>query len=577
MALTVETDLTVLSNANAATGWTTFSGTIVAETDYFIQGTGCLSFAYNTATRRGATFNNGSGIDFTSGTHKDKLVYIWLRTATPNLCQTRALKGMSVILGSGTTVPTASAGVWSAWHVGGSDSFIGTDGWVCYVVDPQSTASETYGGGVNKAAIQHFGATMLPTASVKGQPFGIDQVAYGRGELRVKGTVATAGEGFKEIAAVDSGNITNRWGIITEKNGVYYVKGKIVIGNATAATTFSSYNETVVWETPSYYNGSANVKSIPDASVGGTAGSDGNTTYNGLAFIGGSAATSIDMGVLVGSANGRSGSTFKCVTNSATLTTPGKTRATIAASDDSMALSLYNTSFIGFEGGVDLYGTNLTNDDCFSNTFDACGRLRSNMEIRNCNILNSVAAADDGAYIWESTTNLQNGLFVNNSRAVVFESTTGTPFSFTNNTFSGNTKDVRNESGGAITINYSGGTEPTYENIGGGSSTTVATSVTLTIEIRDSDTGNLITQNCDLTIVKVSDETILFHKEDAEIVNGTAAYAYSSGSGTNVYINVLNVGDSSKRYQNKIVYQALPASNQTTAVYLDQDRIYSNP
>lgn len=574
MALTVTSDLTVLSNANTSTGWTTFSGTITAETDYFIQGTGCLSFAYNTATRRGATFNNGSGIDFTTGTHKDKLIYIWLRTATPNLCQTMALKGMSVILGSGTTVPAAAAGVWSAWHVGGSDTFIGTDGWVCYVVDPQSTASETYGGGVNKAAIQHFGATMLPTAAVKGQPFGIDQVAYGRGELRVSGTVATAGSGFKEIAAVDSGNINNRWGIIIEKNGVYYVKGKIVVGHASSATTFSSYNETVVWETPGYYDGTNVVKSIPNASYGGTTGSDGNTNYNGLAFIGGSAATSIDMGVIVGVANGRSGSTLKCVSNPG-LTTPARTRALVSASDDSMALSLYNSSFIGFEGGVDLYGTNLTNDDCFSCTFDACGRLRSNMEIRNCNILNSVAATDDGAYIWESTTNLQNVLFVNNSRAIVYESATGTPFSYTNNTFSGNTYDIRNESLGAITINYSGGTEPTYENVGGGSSTTVSTSVTLTIEIRDADDGTLITKDCEVTIVKVSDESVLFHEDG--ITDGVTDYAFSSGSGTNVYINVLNVGDTSKRYQNKIVYQALPASNQTTAVYLDLDRIYANP
>ena len=116
----------------------------------------------------------------------------------------------------------------------------------------------------------------------------------------MSGTVAVAGEGFKEIAAVayDAAG-SNRYGIITEKAGVFYARGKIILGHATANTTFSSRGETVVWETPSYYNGTSVVKLIPDASVGGTAGSDGKTTYNGIGIIGGSGTTTIDFRLIL--------------------------------------------------------------------------------------------------------------------------------------------------------------------------------------------------------------------------------------------------------------------------------------
>ena len=72
-------------------------------------------------------------------------------------------------------------------------------------------------------------------------------------------------------------------------------------------------------------------------------------------------------------------------------------------------------------------------------------------------------------------------------------------------------------------------------------------------------------------MVKVSDESVLFHEDG--IVDGISAYDYNSGSGTAVYINVLNVAG----YQNKTVYQTLSASSETAKVFLDTDRIYSNP
>lgn len=502
MALTVTTDLTRITDAETATGWTSYgsggTGAMALEPDFFAQNANCISRGSSGSAIKGMCFDIGSGstINFTTGSHKDKLIYIWMRMTAPSLVDTLANGGIRVILGSGATAPADATGVWSAWYVDGSNTIVGTDGWICYVIDPQSTASTTYGGGCDLTAVRWFGGGAKYIAGAKGQTFGVDAIYYGRGELRVSGTVAATGEGFKEITALDFGTINNRYGVITERRGIYYVRGKIILGDnlGTGSLTFSSQNEVVVYETPHYHNGTNVVKAIPDASSGGTTGSDGATSYNGLAFVGnGTGSTSVTLGVIVGSDKGRSGS-FVGSYNSPVLSTPARTRVTVVTDDSAGTLSLYGSTFSNLEGGIDLKGTGVDDDDCFSNTFNGCGRIVSNMEIRNCNILNSVAASDDGAHLWESTTNLQSCLFVNCSRAVVFESTTGTPFTFTSLTFSGNTKDVRNESGGSITINVSGGTYPLVsEDIGGGSATTINSSVPVTVTVVDKNNSPIST------------------------------------------------------------------------------------
>lgn len=570
MALTVTTDLTVLSTAESVTGWVSWgsggAGAMAIEPDFFVQGSNCISRGVSGTTRKGSTFGPFTAIDFTTGTHKDKLIYIWMRTSTPGLCDTRANGGLRVIVASGAVTPGDAAGVWSAWDVDGSDSIIATDGWVCYVIDPQSTASATFGGGVNTAAVTFIGGTQLSTTTAKGQNFGVDQIAYGRGELYVSGTVTTAGQGFKEIAdiAYDSAR-TNRWGIIQVRAGVIYVKGKIIIGHATSDTTFSSTGEAVVFETPGYDNNTNVVQSIPDASVGATTGADGKTSYLGLAFRGGSGTTTISMGTIVGADGGRSGTRFTCPAN-AGLTTPTNTLATITCSDATMALSLYATNFTGFRGQVDLTGTGIDDDDCFGCTFDGCGRVDSNMEIRSSNFINSTTSTSDGALIWNSTTNLQKCVFANNSRAIVFESTTGTPFTFDGLTFNSNTFDVRNESGGSITVNITNGSTPTKEDIGGGSSTTFSSSVTVTL------TG--MKDNTEVRVYATGTTTELTGIENATAGSaGNRSFAITLTPGTDVDIRIHNI-----QYETiTIINYEMPATAQSLPQAQRFNRNYRNP
>lgn len=103
MALTVTTDLTVITTAETATGWTIFGsggGGVLLEPDFFVQGSNSVSRAVSgAATLKGGTFLAGT-LNFTT-THAGKLIYMWLRVNTAQLIDLRANGGLRIVIGSG--------------------------------------------------------------------------------------------------------------------------------------------------------------------------------------------------------------------------------------------------------------------------------------------------------------------------------------------------------------------------------------------------------------------------------------------------------------------------------------------
>ncbi len=169
--------------------------------------------------------------------------------------------------------------------------------------------------------------------------------------------------------------------------------------------------------------------------------------------------------------------------------------------------------------------------DCFGVSFDGCGRIDSNMVLRNCNIVNSVASATDGALIWTNTTDVEDTLFANNSRAVVFELSTGTPFTFTGLSWDSNVFDVRNEIASTdITISYGTGSTPTKEDVSG-STTTLTGSVQLTINVED-EAGDPI-ENAQ-TSIHQTDGTQLMNEDTT--AGGVAAEAYSGSTPQDIIV-----------------------------------------
>lgn len=385
MALTITTDLVPITTAESLTGWTQIGGADSLEPDYFAQGSNCISLVYTGAAQRGSCFDIGAGnvLNFTT-THVGKLIYIWMRSAVPGLIGTRASGGLKIIVGSGATAPAVAGGVWSGWYVDGSDTIQGTDAWKCYVIDPTLPPSETVGGGVDLTAARWFGGTMTTTGSVKGQPFGIDQISYGLGELRCHGTNTTIGSGFKEMVDSDFGNINNRYGITTEKEGIIYAQGKFVIGDgiSTNATDFTSSNEIIVWERKTYYDGTREVSCVKDLNP------NTGLAYFGVDFRGnGTGDTAVTFGSKVGTgdtASGRSGPTFI-----------GSRVKTIFDFDDGNveAVKIYGTTFRRILGGIDMSG-NASTDEFIGNNIINCGSLKLGpVQLRACNFVENIGGS----------------------------------------------------------------------------------------------------------------------------------------------------------------------------------------
>jgi hypothetical protein len=369
MALSVTTDLTVLTTAESfvapLVSWGSGgTGAAATETDYFAQGTACISRGVTGSVIKGVTYDNTTGLNFTT-THNGKLVYMWLRNSTPGLSETRANGGVRVVLASGTTTPGDAAGVWSAWYVDGSDTIVSTDGWKCYVVDPNSTPSATFGGGVDKTAIRWFSGVMRTNATAKGQNFGFDQVAYGFGTINVRGTPTVPGAGFKEIASADFGTIANRYGLVTVKEGIIYAQCRIALGDgiSTNITEFTSNDEVVVWNHPTYYDGTREVPCIKDYRPDGT-------PYFGIVRTGNTTAnTNVTFGAKVGTGNtasGRSGGSFiGSRIKTGFIAVSGTVKST-------SALKIYGAQFSNFGGGFVIVSGTAT-DDWMGGSISRCG------------------------------------------------------------------------------------------------------------------------------------------------------------------------------------------------------------
>lgn len=384
MALTVATDLVRITDAEAldpAPGiWVSIgaggAGAQALEPDFYAQAANCISRGVSgAATVKGMWFNLESTVDLT-----DKLLFIWMRTSTPGLIDTRANSGMTI------RVAGANVANYHEWAVDGSDTILGTDGWKCYVIDVSLPATTIGGTGLVVTACQHFGGTIKTIGTAKGQNFGIDAIYYGLGELRVSGANTVQGNGFKEIAAVDFGTINNRYGIVTQKEGIIYVQGRIVLGDniGTAGTTFSSFNEVVVWNRPTYYDGTREVNSVKDARADGS-------PWFGITRVGNSTnTTDVEIGVKVGTgdtATGRSGGSF----------TGSRVRTGIVGQSGTVKtgsiFKVYGAQVRRFWGGIDLTG-NVAGDEWHGGSISLSGTTQvGKVKFRNVSWIDNYGGA----------------------------------------------------------------------------------------------------------------------------------------------------------------------------------------
>jgi hypothetical protein len=266
------------------------------------------------------------------------------------------------------------------------------------------------------------------------------------------------------------GTESNRFGICQEQDGIIFAYGQVQIGDnvSTNTTTFSDSGKIVQWVNQEYYNSSGSWVPLASTSLFGidiVDNSTGSTTFTD--------------GVIVGSDRGRSGSTFN---GSSLINTYAELGTNF--SNSSSDINLYGTSFNNMGGGITM--VNDSDHVFYSGTVNQCGQFNpvGAPQIRNC--IFSQTTDVDAAVLWNENISIQDCNFIANTTGAAIEmpSAAGTPYDYTRLYFSGNTYDVLNSSGSAITVNKAG-TPASNPSTSEGSSVTFSGSVSVEITVRD--------------------------------------------------------------------------------------------
>lgn len=154
------TDLTTISACESNStplGFTNIgTGNDATETDYFIQGSACVSKPFN-ITVGGIYVDNTTGITISSG----QCYWAWYYFSAPNALLAETLGGIQALIGS-------SSGNYNMWDVLGSDSYT-YGGWKCIPIDPNNISADdiigTPTGTENSLAPAEFGLQTTPGAT----------------------------------------------------------------------------------------------------------------------------------------------------------------------------------------------------------------------------------------------------------------------------------------------------------------------------------------------------------------------------------------------------------------------------
>ncbi len=498
----------------------------VSEPDVFYQGTASVS---RKVTAAGFSTSTGAVRDMTATGRKT-----WMcKVLAVNYSALNAT-GLEVRVGS-------SSGNYYAYRLhssSASELYPPRGGWILMPIDPSVAAHRTSTTGTpNLASANFFGVVGNFSAASKGENLIMDAIDAGVGLYLTGGDGADPDGDFQSFITDDEGTVSaGRFGYVSTQNGIIYVRGKLIIGatsssgtRTAAATAFTDSNEVVVF---------------PDnlADVG----------FSGLVLDLGNSSTVVTMSACQFLGAGRTSPDTRPVfevfgttaTNQSTFT-----RCTFAG-----FRSMTLTSKITLTSCVIRSTETITHAGA---TITACS-FSSHPTAAGASMISTA----DPSLITDCTFDNTGGT----GHAITLTAT-GT-FTFDGNTFAGYGADgttsaaVYNNSGGAVTLNITGGgSTPTIRN-GAGASTTINSNVSVT-----------------LTGLKNPSEVRVFNAGTQTERSGTGAENVTSGShtfslpsGTSVDIVILALA-----YQNLRLLSFSTTVDATVPIQQQLDRQYLNP
>ena len=454
MAISVTSDLADISSCDSTTSSGTFyrlNGTSSAnpaqDLDAMVQGSGCVANKMGSTaapTDVGGHFNATAPFDLTG-----KHIVHWRQIVTAGNMETKANKGIALGL---TNTSVTSNTAWSTtnyklWYLDGKDTIPAAQGWVPYVVDPSAAASLS-AGTLTLSAVKNVGFICRQVTSVTttvSNQF-VDAIRMGTG---LTATANSAGDTITFQTLYDTDKTTaNAWGIVTQVAGVYYGAMKITIGDAgqTNACNFTDTGQVLVWR--DFIVSS----SLYELNLKGASGNKTTMTLTGCVV------------------RGQAGQTWNI---------------TCDANSDFKAYgcALANILAATLSPGSVLDGTSVS----ASTTINTNGAAVTGCAFSNAKL--KINSAAEMAVIDSST-------FTSPGTGHAIELTAPGAYTFAALTFAGyaasngatGNEAIYNNSGGAVTVNVSGGSTPTYRN-GAGASTTVNNTVALTVSAQLSLAG----------------------------------------------------------------------------------------
>ena len=464
-------ELTTLTTCEATTGFTepgtwVYGGAPADETDYFIQGSHCVSKTFGGASPNLGGLNYDAGADQALGSTEVFLCWVW--HGAPNAMDTYANGGLRLLVGSTAGATNTD---FKAWAIGGSDTYP-YGGWHCIPVDPAITAEYTVGtptAGVHR----HFGmAAKSINAISKGNPLAVDVMRYGRGTLQTINGEAGAYGTFAG-AATDDQNVSNRWGLCQLIDGTFVVQGHFLMGVAATAVDFRDSNRNIVITNTLKVQSTFNLFEIRHAS------------------------SRVDWTNI----------------NITALGTVSRGDFTVT---DNADVNIDSCSFTDMNAFTLLGATALTNS-----TLRNCGLITApGSDLRGTKVLTNRAAADTSAVIWNVATDpdglLDNMTFskgTNAHHAIEMGTSSPTTVTFRGITFTGfNAANAQNDSvihikrtTGSVTINAVGCTGTVSYKSDGATVTVIQDPVTTSVTVKDIGTG-LAIENARV-LVTASDNT----------------------------------------------------------------------
>lgn len=560
MALTIAIEGTgIVANCDATAStdsaggaWSESGGTsLVYDPATFIYGV--RSMGIKAASKSGWTYiNKTTALNFSSGgSQEGELLYIWINASAPAAFVDIASNGISIRCGSSTTV-------YREWTIGGGgvDEMNGwTGAWKCFVLDP-TTAGSNDNGTYDDSNVDLIGVWVDTDVSVRAETIFIDQIACGKG-LRITGTWddTTYPDGaWDEVLAYCTTYASRAWGMVQEREGIFYVYGKIWIGDSTqsAITSFEDSGRTIQFGTSQYYNASAQwVSTFPTDGAGIII--EDHASYT----------TKFVDGVIVGTENGRSGSVY--IGNDDQNVIMDLYGGNNAASET----LCYGTSFKvikgAFNSGNDAGHKFLGCSFAKCSQFDPVGAP----VIRNCTFAETVDI--DAALLWNANIDIEDCSFIANTIGAAIEMANQGTFTYTGLSFSGNTYDILysdDASSGLLTINASGSDPTTYEITNStGNTVSILNSKNFKFTLNPSLTGYEWRIYEVTALGSLAGATEKDGEETATADNQTYSYNYSSDQPIAVQI----INQPNNDYVETTTYYILGNADQDIQILLTKD------